>query len=174
MDTENKRHSILAEYYTCHYEELLGFVMSRLHNADEAEDVVQDVFLRLLQMNVMITKVSMPCLVYTTARNLILDRWRHCRCVEQHERYIKVRAGLKGLATDGESVYSAMEMMTVLEQGIAHLTDKCATVYRLNLFDGMKPQQISQILSLNYKTVEKRLGMARKSVRSYVSRCCEC
>ena len=37
----------------------------------------QNIFLRLLQMDKMISSVTLPCLVYTVARNLICDYWRH-------------------------------------------------------------------------------------------------
>lgn len=70
----NNKQAIIADYYTFHYEELLAFVASRLHiYSDEAEDIVQNVFLRLLQTDRMITPITLPCLVYTMARHLICD-----------------------------------------------------------------------------------------------------
>ena len=77
QDVASKK-CIIADYYTNHYDELKKFVISRLQVVDEAEDIVQDIFVRLLQSDQMISPVTLPCLVYTMARNKIVDYWR-CR-----------------------------------------------------------------------------------------------
>lgn len=69
--------SLIADYYTKHFEELKAFVYSRLPIADEAEDIAQNIFLKLLESKKMITPITLPCFVYTMARNLIADYWRH-------------------------------------------------------------------------------------------------
>lgn len=79
------KHSIIAEYYIECYDELKAFVASRLlgdEKAEQAEDIVQNVFVRLLKMDCMISRITLPCLVYTTARNLIFDYWRHRHSLE--------------------------------------------------------------------------------------------
>ena len=66
----------LTNYYVTHRDELLAYVSSRLGNSVEAEDLVQNVFLRLLTSDKMITEITLPALVYTIARNLINDYYR--------------------------------------------------------------------------------------------------
>ena len=63
----------LTNYYVTHRDELLAYVSSRLGNSVEAEDLVQNVFLRLLTSNKMITEVTLPALVYTIASHMIAD-----------------------------------------------------------------------------------------------------
>ena len=63
----------LTNYYITHRDELLAYVSSRLGNSVEAEDLVQNVFLRLLTSDKMITDITLPALVYNIARNLIAD-----------------------------------------------------------------------------------------------------
>ena len=48
MKVHQGKFEIIADYYIAHYDELLGFVKKQLQYADEAEDIVQNVFLRLL------------------------------------------------------------------------------------------------------------------------------
>lgn len=160
---------LVAEYYSQHYEEVRAYVASRVKYADEAEDIVQDVFLRLLKMDKMITSVTLPCLVYTVARNLVFDYWRHHQCVNEYEHFLCKR-NLGHRIYDAESVYSAQELTEVLERGIARLCDKQRSIYRLNVCDGLKVGEIAMRLELNYKSVENRLGAARKQVRLYMKR----
>jgi RNA polymerase sigma-70 factor (ECF subfamily) len=168
METQSKKYSIIADYYSQHYEEVLGFVSKRMMYAEGAEDIVQNVFVRLLRTDKMITPITLPCLVYTTARNLLIDYWRHHQSVEEYEHFI-VQQGVSD-DLDVASVYSAVEITEILERGIARLTDHQRTIYRMNIYEGKKVSEISETLHLTYKSVESRLGIARKEIRQYMKR----
>lgn len=170
MNYSKTKQAIIADYYSLHYEEILAFVASRLHHTDEAEDIVQNVFMRLLLTDKMITPITLPCLVYTVARNLIYDYWRHKNKIEEYEHFILGETHSSNAYENGESVYSAKEINDILEQGMARLTEKQRKIYRLNICDDLKVAEISTQLGLNYKCVENRLGLARKVVRGYVRR----
>lgn len=166
-------HLLISDYYKAHRGELLAFVSSRLQGSSAAEDIVQNVFLRLLTTDKMISEVTMPALVYTTARNLITDYYRRRSCHEELEYYIKrgekVEVRSERLEVRSvESVYSARETMERIERGLARLPENCREVYRLHIYDGMKVSEISQQLDQGYKSVEHRLGLARKTIRQYL------
>lgn len=72
--------------------------------------------------------------------------------------------------TGEETVYSVLEVEEILERGMANLTEKQRIVYRMNLIEGKKVSEISEQLCENYKSVENRLGAARKEVRRYMKR----
>ena len=131
------------------------------------KDIVQNVFLRLLRSDKMITTITLPCLVYTIARNLIFDYWRHHQSVEEYEHFF-VRQSSSEM--DVASIYSATEINEILERGIARLTDNQRVIYRMNIYEGKKVSEISETLHLSYKSVENRLGSARKEIRQYVKR----
>ena len=168
MNEKNSSNSLIAQYYRQHFEELKAFASKRLGYADMAEDMVQNVFLRLLSSDKMISKVTLPCLVYTIMRNLIFDHWRRKHSYDEYEHYIQRRDTDK--AVEPESVYSAAEIHEMLEKGMERLSERQRTVYQLHVYDGMKVSDISQTLHLNYKCVENRLGQARKEMRTYMRR----
>ena len=158
-------HQLITNYYITHRGELLAYVSSRLSGRAEAEDVVQNVFLRLLTSTKLITEVTLPALVYTTARNMIYDIHRHYANVSDYEHYIR-QVCSEELSAD--SVYSMHEIIERMEQGLARLPENFREVYRLHIYDGMKVSEISDFLGDNYKSVEYRLGTARKVIRSYL------
>jgi RNA polymerase sigma factor (sigma-70 family) len=168
MIDRNSSRMLVADYYSKNLVELRAFVHKFVSNKDDAEDIVQNVFLRLLTSEKMISEVTLPCLVYTVARNLITDRSRHLSIAERYEHFISFCSCHGGY--DVESIYSAREMMELLERGTAHLSDKSRKIYMMNLYGGMKTSEISKALSVNYKQVENYLGAARKEVRKYMSR----
>ncbi len=167
----DSNYSVLCDYYSRHYSEVLAFVSKRMKYDDSSEDIVQNVFLKLMKMNQMITPVTLPSLVYTIARNMIMDFWRHKNYVEQYEHRIQSTSSYSSFSNnDVESVYSATEVNEILERGIARLSDRQQSIYRMNVYEGKQVKDISQELGINYKTVENRLGAARKEVRSYMKR----
>ena len=168
MEKPDNNYRYIAEYYSMHRDELCAFAAGRLKYAYEAEDIVQNVFLRLLSTDKMITPVTLPCLVYTIARNLIYDNWRRHKSADEYEHVLAATAKVN--PHDGESVYSVSELHRLLEQGMARLSDRQREVYRMNLIDGMKVSEISMKLNIGYKSAEHRLGEARKEVREYFAR----
>ena len=156
---------LITNYYITHRDELLAFASSRLGDSRLAEDIVQDVFLRLLSTDKMITEVTLPALAYTITRNLINDYYRRHTTYEQYEHYIK---GVCSEVTTMESVFSAFEIMERLERGLVRLPENCREIYRLHIYGGMKVGEISRELGEGYKSVEHRLGTARKVMREYL------
>lgn len=167
MKYNSSDYHLLAEYYGAHLEELRQFVGARTNFAYETEDIVQNVFLKLLESDKIITPITLPCLVHTVARNLIFDYWRHHSCRQEHEHQL-LRNFLD--ADSAETVYSAQEVNELLERGIAQLSDPQQRVYRLNIYEGKKVSDIACELSMNYKGVERNLGNARKHIRQYMRR----
>ena len=152
----------LTNYYITHRDELLVYASSRLGNSVEAEDLVQNVFLRLLTSDRMITEVTLPALVYTIARNLITDFYRRRIHFDDYEHYLK---NTDSIEESAESILSIRDITEQLERGLARVPENCREIYRLHIYGGMKVAEISQRTGEGYKSVEHRLGAARKAVR---------
>ena len=162
----NPAHHI-TNYYTQHRDEIVSFIAVRITDSDEAQDMVQDLFLRLLGSRRLITSQTLPCLVFTMARHAVSDYYRRRRVHEEYEHYIQKTDS----TCEMESVFSAHQLMQRMERSLARLPEPCAQVYRLHIYDGMKVSEIAQQLALPYKQVENRLGQARKTVRQQLRAC---
>ena len=152
---------LISNYYAAHRDELLSFIAVRITNAVEAEDLVQDIFLRLLRGHHLITPDTLPALIYTMARHAVSDYYRRRHVFEEYEHYIKSSDSTSEI----ESLISARQLMERMERSLARLPQACCEIYRLHIYDGMKVRDIARELSLPYKQVENRLGQARKAVR---------
>ena len=158
---------LISNYYAAHRDELLSFIAVRITNAVEAEDLVQDIFLRLLRGHHIITPDTLPALIYTMARHAVSDYYRRRRIYEEYEHYIK----RSDCTSEIESLISARQLMERMERSLARLPQACCEIYRLHIYDGMKVRDIARELSLPYKQVENRLGQARKAVRQQLRSC---
>ena len=161
---------LISNYYSEHRDEIINFIAVRIMDATEAEDIVQDIFLRLLRGHHLMTPETIPALVYTMARHAVSDFYRRRRVYEEYEHYIQT-SDFKPQTSDIESIYSAQQIVERMERSLARLPKACCEIYRLHIYDGMKVSAIAKELSLPYKQVENRLGQARKAVRQQL-RCC--
>ena len=157
--------TLITNYYISHRDELRGYVRSRLGDNCLVDDVVQDVFLKLLTSDKMITEITLPSLVYTKIHNMVVDHLRHHMAVKHYEHYIK---GVCSHVVTEDSVLSIREVMETMERGLVRLPENCREIYRLHIYDGMQVSEISRELGEGYKSVEHRLGSARKAMRHYL------
>lgn len=163
---------LLSNYYSMHRDELVSFIAVRTVDAIEAEDIVQDIFLRLLRGQHLITPQTLPSLLHTMARHAVCDYYRRRHVHEGYEHYIQTSDFSCQTSDDSvESVFSAQQLMERMERSLARLPKACCEIYRLHIYDGMKVSDIAQELSLPYKQVENRLGQARKAVRQQLRKC---
>ena len=163
---------LLSNYYSMHRDELVSFIAVRTVDAIEAEDIVQDIFLRLLRGQHLITPQTLPSLLHTMARHAVCDYYRRRHVHEEYEHYIQTSDFSCQTSDDSvESVFSAQQLMERMERSLARLPKSCCEIYRLHIYDGMKVSDIAQELSLPYKQVENRLGQARKAVRQQLRKC---
>ena len=76
-----------------HRDELISFIAVRIHDVYEAEDMVQDIFLRLLRdkhtafLSPLTSDLS-P-LIYTMALHAVSDYYRRAHVYEEYEHFIK-------------------------------------------------------------------------------------
>lgn len=160
--------TIIADYYRCHRDEIIHFITMRINDREEAQDMVQDLFLRLLDGCQLIAEQTLPSLVYTMVHHIVADYYRRHHVYEEYEHYIHRSADT---ADTIESVFSAQQIIERMEYSLARLPEECRKVYRLHIYDGMKVSEISKELNINYKKVENRLGQARKVVRQHLKIC---
>jgi RNA polymerase sigma-70 factor (ECF subfamily) len=153
----------IERFYRAHKDELLAFVSTRLQYHEDAEDLVQEAFLRLLSSVRPITEETIPSLVYTLCRHLIADWYRrHTVRIDVEHRLVRQ---LSGQTDSAESLLSVREITERMEQGLARLSEQCGELFRLHVYGGMQARDICKATGENYKTVEYRLGQARKEVR---------
>lgn len=157
---------LIASFYSSHRESLLRYVFSRLGNKEESEDLVQDVFVKLMQFDQFIKEETIESLTFTIASNKIKDILRHRICHRQMEDYTLYTSDIK--YNQVERVCEYHETLRILNNGMEKLTKKCATVYKMSLFDGLTAQEIANRLNVSKRTIESQLFNSRKHVREYI------
>lgn len=158
---------------TAAYEEyrlpVLRYICHKIGSQDEAEDMTQDTFLRLMDYSRMLRPDTVKCFLFTIARNLVTDYLR--RYYKRQEVMAFLMEETSGSTTDVESTAIASELQG-LELRKVHALPPCRKrVYVMSRFEDKTADDISLELNLSKRTVERHLFMGRKEVRRYIKQC---
>jgi len=132
---------------------LVRLAFGILRDSDEAEDVVQDVLLRLWQMR---DQLRMP--VEPLARVLTRNR-----CIDIVRR--KKPAAELSMAVIQEEDEALRERIERMMKVIETLPDLQQTILRLRHMEGMKFKEIAELTGSTEVAVRKALSRARQAVR---------
>lgn len=135
---------------------LVRFFERRLHNRADAEDLAQEVLLRLARQQTRIANPR-PAYIFLAARSVLLDKVRKDRL---QQRFVtESQPGDENIvdAPSAERVYSARERVERVNHLIARLTPRTREVFVMHRIDGLTYSEIAQALGIALSTVEKHM-----------------
>ncbi len=139
-----------------------------LGNEDEADDALQDAFIRLWSKGYRVEKRNeAEALISRAVRNESLDRLRRRKRRPQSF----TEAGLSDVgerfeADDGNDVNDAERTLKKVEEIISgRLTPLQNTIIRLHEYEGMSLERTAAKLNMNPPAVRMQLSRARKTIR---------
>lgn len=164
----NVMHMISNSYNDLH-PRLLNFIAARIGNRLDAEDILQDTFLRLLDHAQMLRPETITSYIYTIARNLVIDYLR------RHYKKQEMSANLIEFTRDycvySESALVANDLQAYEMKKLQTFSPLRKKVYELSRFDNKSVDEITLELEINKKQVENFLFVGRKAMREYFKEC---
>ena len=154
---------IIAAFYTIHQNELVNFATSRLGNREEAEDLVQDAFFKMMTFEGIINEATIKSFAFTITANKIKDHLR--RRIFRHKMEESKRYEMELQHSHAERLAEYHDALRIVNAGISSLSPACAKVYRMTLFDEKCAAEIAKELNVSKRTVESQLLTSRKKVR---------
>lgn len=155
---------------------LHGFVGRRVGNPEDAEDVVQDVFVRM-QRNIdsLSSAERLDAWAFRIARNAIVDYYRSSRhCDVTGEVAAKVMDGLATDSIGGEPSNDVRaEMARCVAPMVRGLPDHYRRAIELTELEGMTQAVAAERLGLSVPGAKSRVRRGRARLRDMLLRCCE-
>lgn len=155
----------LAQAVETYYGELVKHIRLHAGSVEVAEEVVQETWLRAVN-----THIELPsnpkAYLYRMASNLLVDQFRQQQTAQKWQAQIvspQEQEQCEQVARPSPAhsdVLIAKQQLAVLELAIAELPDKCREVFILYRKQGLTMREISQILGISIKTVEKHIAKA--------------
>lgn len=154
--------------YLSRRNEIERFLTSRLGSRDEAEDVLQELFLKLSRTDPS-QKVQNPAAyLFRMALNLARDHRRErSRARARDSDWVAARyvmAGTEPVADipSAESGYHAKQRLAAIREAIDELSPQCRRVFLLHKFEGLSHEDVARQVGISRSTVEKHMNTALK------------
>lgn len=152
---------------------LYGYAYNLVRVSDVAEEIVQDLFLRIWsQRETWDVQRSLLSYCFQATRNRALDYLRHAR-VERRFRERSMRdedaSTLCARSAPTDELVRVGELSETIDQAIAALPQRCREVFMLSREHQLTYRQIADILQISIKTVEVHMGRALATLRAALS-----
>jgi len=167
MSRQEFSKSDLKETYDLYFDAIRGFMYYKTGDIQLAEDLVQEVFIKVWEKRETIRKESVKSLLYTIANNLMINHYNHLKVVREHQ------SGAAIADKDNQTPQFQLETKefeVLLNSVIADMPDGSREVFWMNRIDKLKYDEIASRLDLSVKAVEKRMAKALAIVREKLGR----
>lgn len=143
---------------------LLSFSYSVLQNRMLAEEVVEDVFIKLWENRQMLPTIkSLPYYLYVATKHASLNYLHQQRRTET-AFLEEMSEGLSFSFSSPEYNFISTENLHKIAEAINTLPPRCRLIFRLIKEEGLKHKEVAQLLGVSLKTVEAQMTTSLRKI----------
>ncbi|MFQ9515646.1 MAG: RNA polymerase sigma factor [Eubacterium sp.] len=164
----NGDNEAFTELYYASYKQIYGFLLSLTRNKEDAEDLLQNTYIRIRNGSHLYKKQGTPMTwMCAIAKNQYLDfvrKYGKNRSVDfgEVENYVSEGLGVK--ADDSKAVEDRM----LLESAFSILGEQERTIVVLHMINGLKHREISEMTGLPLSTVLSKYNRSLKKMKEII------
>lgn len=152
-----------AEIFKRYHDTLLNFAYNKLRNHEEANDVVQDVFIKLWTVRKEAHIQNLPAYLYTMLRNRIFSLMEHQTIVSNYQESFKNFNETQYTPTDYR--VREKEFSEMIQKEIAALSPRTREIFELSRKSHLSNKQIALQLNLSEHTISDQIKKALRQLR---------
>lgn len=160
------------EIYLSFFPRLLRFAQEYVPSKEDAENIVQDVFMMLWERrDDLKIHVSLTSYLFILIKNRCIDHLRRLKHAEigkqkmQEQFDCEQQMKLYSLEALDNALLCDNDIEQIIHRAIDSLPPKCREIFILNKMDGKKYREIAEELHISVSTVENQIGIALKKLR---------
>ena len=146
--------------YTQYYGKVMGYILARIRNRADAEDITADVFEKVQRKLADFdpSKASVSTWIFTITRNTVIDHYRRNRPAEELD---------ENLSDDRELDENLLntETLSELAGALRALPEEMRDLIVLRYYDGKPLTEVAEIMGLSYGAVKLRHQSALAKLR---------
>lgn len=169
---ESKENIAFEDIYLSYFSKMKHFAKEYVISDEDAENIVQDVFMELWEKKEMLTMhLNLIAYLFTTIKNRCLNYLRHKTVVQeaatqlQEEYAITLQMNLDSLDAFDQNLFTEQDIEKVISKALDSLSEKCRKIFIMSKIEGKKQKQIAAELNISINTVETQMGIAYKKLR---------
>ncbi|MEN6477494.1 MAG: RNA polymerase sigma factor SigZ, partial [Rectinema sp.] len=149
-------------------ERLFGFIRGKVSSPEEAEDILQEVFIKIHTGLCCLQEwPAMEKWIYRVARNLIIDHYRARRGDEELDEDIESHYGSAELDDD-----PAARIAFSLKETVDELPEPYREALLLTEYEGLTQAEMAERAGISLPAAKSRILRARKELKALLLECC--
>lgn len=158
---QNNNKQAFKELFDLYYKELCLYMVQFTHNINDAEDLVQESYIKLWNKRHSIhINTSVKAYLFRITYNAYIDKVR----VEKRKELFLLEFKYATLITEIEEPEDN-EKINKIKKIVENLPEKCREILLLSKQEGLKNREIASQLSISIKTVESQIRIAFQKIR---------
>ena len=159
--------ALFENVFKSNFKNLHAYACSILKDEASAEEIVQQVFLKLWEKKEQLAELqSVEAYLYRSVHNECLNWLKHNKVKAAHQAHALFVN--KEAAQDNDQV-TLKELQKDIDKAINELPEQCRTIFQLSRFEDLKYRDIADKLGISVKTVENQMGKALRTLRTKLS-----
>lgn len=157
---------VFHRLYNTYYNSLFRFVNLYAKDQYAAQDIVQEVFLKLWDRRDRIQITHAKAYLFRMGRNAILNKLRNTK---ERFYFLEKLPEVADYEIENDVEYVTSDILIeIVHEAINKLPPKCRGIFIMSRHQKMTYKQIAVVKGISRKTVENQIGIALKKIRSYV------
>jgi RNA polymerase sigma-70 factor (ECF subfamily) len=148
--------------------ELLSFFRHRLAQSQDAADLAQESWSRLMRYRQDQPPASLRSLLFTIARNVLKNHWRWSSLHQLEQPTDFTNLDVASEVPGVERQWQLRRYLKVVEETVAGMPNKRRMVFLLSRIEGLSNAEVAQRCGISVKMVEKHLANAINQCRAQV------
>lgn len=159
----NGNQQVFRELFNAYYEPLCRYCMRVIPDQDEAEEIVQDVFVNLWSKRTELgIDTSLNAYLYRMVMNKAINFNNHMKIRMKHQEQVRAHSSEAAPTSDG---LMEAELQSLFETALAGMPEKRREVFLMSRKQGLKYPEIASKLNVSEKTVEAHISKALEDLR---------
>ncbi|MEP6464967.1 MAG: sigma-70 family RNA polymerase sigma factor [Parafilimonas sp.] len=153
------------EIYKRYWHQLYKTAYSKLHLHEIAEEIVQNIFVKLWEKRTVSSILHLENYLQTSIKYQVINYYKSLLVKEKYLRNIKDES----LATDTSATKLLLnELNIIIDKAMHSLSEKTQLIFNLSRKENYTVKEISENLQLSEKAVEYHITKSLKQLRVYL------
>lgn len=159
----------VASIYKQFHSELLGYVKSKIRSREDAEDILQNVFIKISSnVDKLAEDVKLKSWIFTITRNAIIDYYRG----NANRKKVAISEEIHEDLVEQEDIDPTKGLDQCMNTMIGLLPDEYRDIIVESEINGVKQKDLAEKYGIAYPSMRSRVQRGRERLKQLFYNCC--